>query len=451
MSEIMPRISIPEPVLFCMDRLSACRKQAFVVGGAVRDALLGKEAKDFDIATDATPEEMLEIFADQSVHPTGLSHGTITVVKDDEPIEITTFRTDGDYSDGRHPDQVTFCESVEEDVQRRDLTMNGLAADRNGVIHDFVGGVADLRAKRVRCIGDGNRRFGEDGLRILRALRFASVLDFAIEESTAEAILGQKELLRRISAERIWKELGLFLIGVRASALLLDFIEVFGVVIPELLPMRGFEQRTPYHCYDVLTHSAVVLANVPPREELRLAALFHDIGKPDCFFVGEDGIGHFYGHPKRSAEIADAVLRRLKADNQTREHVVDLVLEHDVEMYALKPLLRKRLSRFGEPFLRDLLLLKKADNLGQSELVVCRREEIAEMFVLLDELLAEEGVMSLKCLAISGADVMALGIPAGRKVGELLQLALDQVIEGEWVNEKEALLAQLQKWIEREH
>ena len=439
------KIHIPDVVRFCLDRLRECGRQGFLVGGAVRDSLRGIRPVDLDISTDALPERVLEIFSDIPAHPTGLTHGTVTVVPDGIPIEITTFRRDGVYSDGRRPDSVTFCSDIRDDVQRRDFTVNGLAADSAGNVHDYVGGIYDLTQKKVRCIGEPTHRFSEDGLRVLRALRFASVLDFSIDKKTSDAIFVSSGLLSDVAVERIWKEWVLLLCGPGVCAVLRDYAAVFGVIMPELLPMRGFLQKNPCHGFDVFEHTVRVLSHVPAEKKLRLAALFHDIGKPATFCEDEDGVGHFPGHEKVSRDMAGNIMHRFHTDTKTREYVEQRVLYHGLDITSSEKLLRKRLSRFGAELLEDLFAIKRADTLAQSPKAACRTAELERAEALFRKIMEEEGALTRRELAIHGEDVLGVGVSPGKKVGELLSWALEQVLEGTLANERETLLAAVKR------
>jgi tRNA nucleotidyltransferase (CCA-adding enzyme) len=414
--------------------------EAYLVGGAVRDHLLGGLPADFDLATNATPEEVLTVFRALTCVPTGISHGTVTVISSGRPVEITTYRVDGDYVDARRPESVTFTGSLAEDVKRRDFTINALAMASDGEIIDYVGGRADIEKKVIRAVGEPDKRMREDALRILRALRFSAVLGFPIEEKTRKSLFRHRALLRKISVERVYSELSGLLCGEFADQILTHYIDIIGVVIPELLPMKDFIQYNPHHKYDVLTHTAVVLKNVPPQRSLRWAALFHDSGKPRAFILDSQGVGHFYGHQKISKEIADFVLKRLKADIKTQTEVDILVLWHDVEIEPTERIIRRRLHQFGEDMFRGLMALKRADTLGQSEKSLYRLEEHAKIYELLEKILSEKSCFTLKDLAINGDDLIRMGFSKGPYMGELLSEALHAVMDGELPNEKEPLL-----------
>lgn len=384
-------MKLPPQVNTAFEMLEAAGYEAYLVGGAVRDYVRDNSpAKDWDITTNALPEQVEEIFTGYHLIETGLKHGTVTVVIDQEPLEITTYRVDGDYSDHRHPDSVSFTRSLKDDLERRDFTMNALAYNpRIGVV-DFVGGKADIAGDLVRCVGDPDRRFQEDGLRMLRALRFASVYGMTIEAATAAAIHRNKHLLKGIAAERILVELTKMLCAQGAAGVLRDFADVLAVPIPELTPMFGFPQHNPHHDKDVWDHTIAVIESITPEPVLRWAALLHDIGKPSCFSLAEDGIGHFFGHSDQSTSMAESILSRLRFDNASKEQIVRLVRYHDMPITADRKPIKRLLSKHGEDATRQLIELHKADTLGQS--AICRHriaifEEVSQM---INEILQEE-------------------------------------------------------------
>lgn len=431
-------MKIPESVGEVMDRLESAGYQAWCVGGCVRDSLLGRTPGDWDMTTDALPQETMALFGERAI-PTGLRHGTVTVRTETGPIEVTTFRVDGAYQDHRRPDSVQFTRSLEEDLRRRDFTVNAMAVDRRGQLQDPFGGRADLEAGVLRCVGEPERRFQEDALRILRGMRFASVLGFELEDATARGLHRCRELLGEIAPERIWKELLGLLTGANAPEVLRAFPDVMGVFWPEILDMVGFPQQNIHHCYDVWEHTLHALEAVPPQAELRLTVLLHDVGKPKCFTQDTQGNGHFYGHPAVSAAMAEEMLRRLRADNATRETVVRLVAWHDRNIPRTDAGVAKALSELGEQDLRRLLLVKRADNLAQAPAFRDTQLEIRKAEMILDHLLAEDACVSLKQLSVNGKDLTDLGL-AGKAVGQTLQALLGAVIAGEVPNSRDALL-----------
>ncbi|MCF0123086.1 MAG: HD domain-containing protein [Ruminiclostridium sp.] len=416
--------------------------EAWVVGGCVRDMLLGQIPKDYDITTSARPEETKAVFTGYRIIETGLRHGTVTVILDGEPLEITTYRVDGDYSDARHPDGVTFTRSLREDAARRDFTMNAMAYAPGEGLQDFFGGQADILDARIRAVGDPVRRFQEDALRILRGLRFASVLGFSLEEATEAAARQEAGRLGQISAERVSAELGKLLTGRDAGRILRAYPDILGQILPELLPMVGFNQRNVHHCYDLLTHTAEAVNHVPPELHLRLAMLLHDVGKPLCFSIGEDGQGHFYGHARESARLAGEILRRLRFPNQLREKVETLVRYHDAVLEEDPRILRRWLNRLGEETFFDLILIQRGDTATLAPAYRGRAAHFERLEALAREILAEEPCLQVKDLAVNGRDLMALGLE-GREIGNALRFLLDQVLEGKLPNERTCLLENL--------
>lgn len=429
---------LPAYVRRTLATLEAAGHQAYCVGGCVRDSLLGREPGDWDVAASALPEETLAVFGNRAV-PTGLKHGTVTVCWDEGRIEITTFRRDGVYTDHRHPEAVIFTPSLTEDLARRDFTVNAMAVDLRGVLHDPFGGQADLADGVLRCVGDPERRFTEDALRILRCLRFSSVLGFFVEEKTAEALSQCRGLLAAIAPERIWTELEKLLCGPDAAAVLRRFPEVVGVFWPEAAEMVGFEQHNIHHCYDVWEHALHALAAVPPVPVLRCAALLHDVGKPRCFTMDENGVGHFYGHGALSRDLANEMLRRMRCSNDFRETVVTLVEWHDRDIPRSDRAIRRALGKLGEDRLRLLIALKRADNLAQAPAYWGRQAELDRGEGILNRLIAENACVSLRQLAVNGRDLTELGF-SGPAVGRALRALLDAVTE-EWLpNDRAALL-----------
>lgn len=435
-------LSLPEPVNTALSRLEDAGFAAYVVGGCVRDALMGRTPGDYDITTDAAPEQTAAVFSGERVIETGLRHGTVTVLLRGQPLEITTFRVDGAYSDARHPDAVRFTLSLEEDLARRDFTVNAIAySPRRGLIDPF-GGAEDLRAGLLRCVGAPELRFREDALRILRCLRFSATLGFAIDPAAAAAAREERTLLGRVSAERVAEELKKLVCGPFVRRVVLTETDILGAVLPELLPMRGFDQRNKHHIYDILEHCAAACEAIAPEPVLRLAALLHDVGKPDCFFTDEAGVGHFYGHAERGAELADAILERLRFDRESREEIVALVRRHDLRIEPERRAVLRCLRRFGPDFFFRLLALKRADALAHASGPKTdeRLARYDALEALARESLSEAACFSLRSLAVNGHDLLAAGL-SGPAVGQALDALLDAVIDGRVPNEKDALLA----------
>ena len=430
---------IPEAVQRLLYDLETVGHEAWCVGGCVRDRLLGREPGDWDVTTSALPKETVAIFGDRAI-PTGLKHGTVTVRTAAGPVEVTTYRVDGAYQDHRRPEEVRFTRSLEEDLKRRDYTVNAMAVNLRGELRDPFGGQEDLKKNLLRCVGEPDRRFGEDALRILRGLRFAATLGFDLEPETAASLLRNRELLREIAAERIWAEWSSLLCGDRAAEVLRIYPEVFGVFWPELLPMVGFDQRNFHHCYDVWEHTLHAFAWVPGDLILRCTMLLHDVGKTRTFTVDEEGVGHFCGHPSVSREMADEMLRRLKCDNDTRETITLLVGWHDKNIDRTESGVCRALRRLGEENLRRLLMVKRADNMGQAEEFRWVQTEIDRAEEILKKIMEQEACFSLKQLAVNGRDLLQLGF-SGPAVGRTLNRLLDEVVEGRLNNEKAELCA----------
>ena len=443
MKEDQAVFAIPAYVRNTLAALEAAGHQAYCVGGCVRDSLLGQTPEDWDVTTSALPEETMAVFGERAI-PTGLKHGTVTVCWPEGKVEATTFRRDGTYADHRHPERVTFTPSLEEDLARRDFTVNAMALDLRGNLYDPFHGQADLRGRTLRCVGDPERRFSEDALRILRCLRFAARLDFAIETETGAALVVCRELLREIAPERIREELTKLLCGVRSAEVLRKYPEVIGVVLPEILPMVGFDQRNPHHCYDVWEHTLHALDAVAPELLLRWIMLFHDMGKPECFALDRQGVGHFMGHGVVSRRIADGVMDRLRFDNETKARIGELVEWHDHRVETEKGV-RRMLNQFGERDFRNLLAVQRADNMGQAEKYRYRQKDIGRIEQMLDREIEKGSCFSLRQLAINGNDLLGLGL-SGPEIGRTLQRLLEQVMDGRLPNDRDTLLEAVSKW-----
>lgn len=440
------RFALPAAAEFIINRLNECGYQAYAVGGCVRDSLLGVTPKDWDICTSALPEDMQRVFAGQHVVETGLKHGTLTVVIGHVPYEVTTFRVDGAYTDHRHPDEVRFVQDVREDLSRRDFTVNAMAYHPETGLVDAFGGQADLAAGLIRCVGEPARRFDEDALRILRALRFASTYDFTIEEETAAAVHSLKGTLTGVAAERIRAELGKLLCGKGAGGMLRQYADVVFQVLPELAPMLGCDQHTPFHRYDVWEHTVRAVESIPATEVLRLAMLLHDSGKPAAITRDENGVGHAYGHQAISAEIAARALDSLRVDNATRQQVLLLVKHHDIPMDTTPQCLKRRLHQFGEEMVRQLIEVRRADMMGKGTMTAAEIDACAESLrQALNGLLALQPCFTLKDMAVRGGDLIQLGI-RGKAVGQCLEHLLNQVMDDKLPNNAPVLLAAAEQW-----
>lgn len=424
--------------------------EAFLIGGAVRDFIMGRELGDIDITTNAEPKEVEKVFADFKVIETGIRHGTVTVLIKDEPVEITTYRLETVYSDNRHPDAVTFSKSLQDDTARRDFTMNGIAYDFENGFLDFVGGKNDIENKIIRCIGDPETRFSEDALRILRAMRFSSVLNFEIEENTEKAIHKCKDLLKNISAERIREELLKLICGQNAYNVLEKFSDVISVFIPELGKCVNFEQKNKHHIYDVYTHIIKSLVQSVPERHIRMALLLHDIGKIPCVSYDDSGEMHFYSHPQESAKMADGILTRLRFDNASREKIVKLIRFHDYPIMTedmrapSRKAMKKLMSKLGSDLIFDLLEIKRCDNLSHAEKYIYKDEVFSETVRLAKDIIAKSECLSVKDLKINGYDLIQMGFE-GKKIGDILSKCLNAVINEEISNEKDELLLYVKK------
>lgn len=433
-------MDMPKNVDIAINLLQSAGFEAYAVGGCVRDSLLGKTPNDWDITTSAKPEDMKSVFADFHCIDTGIKHGTVTVVIDGEPLEITTFRLDGEYEDNRHPKSVTFTSDLGADLGRRDFTVNAMAYSKMTGTVDLFGGQNDLKNKIIRCVGDPDRRFNEDALRILRALRFASARDFEIEEKTAQSLLKNCALLGNISEERIAKELLKLVCGKGAKRILTDFAPVLFEILPELQPMYKNSHDNPHHCYDIYEHTLIAVESIDPEPTLRFAMLLHDCGKPAVKKFDENGVAHFYGHQRISAEISAQILARLKVSNKFRDEILFLVSNHDRwELYENTEKMPRYLSKFGLDGVLKLLKVMRADVLAQSPEYRYRLDQIADAEEIAKNLAAQKPCLSLRELQINGRTLMDIGIPQGRKLGAVLAQLLDEVIDGVTKNTQEAL------------
>ena len=447
--EVIPlKIAVPAFPAALLQALNGCGFEAYLVGGCVRDSLCGRQPVDWDITTSASPDQVKNALRRYHVVDTGVTHGTVTAVCDNQAVEITTFRVESSYSDHRHPDAVRFTLDLKEDLARRDFTINAMAYHPNTGVIDFFGGQQDLGRRQLRCVGTPSLRFEEDALRILRALRFASALGFRIEPQTAAAVHQQCALLRTVAAERVYSELTKLLCGDGVRAVLTDFADVIGVCIPELLDCVGFAQQTPYHNFDVYEHTVRALAALPSCAYLRWAMLLHDIGKPRAFTLDAQHQAHFYGHEKISAEMAERILRRLRAGNKLIERVTLLIRHHDADLEPTEPCLSRWLNRLGDEALLQLILLQKADDSAKSAMVRFRMSNADRLYALAEELVARGTCYSLKTLAVNGNDLLALGYTPGAPLGDALERLLQEVMAQRCPNEREALLRLAASWRE---
>ena len=418
--------------------------ETWFVGGCVRDSLLKRQISDVDLTTRANWQKVKEVCEDAgfSVRETGTKHGTVTVIVNTTPFEVTTFRTEGAYTDARHPDAVEFCDKIEDDLSRRDFTINAMAYHPKHGLLDPHDGLRDMKRGIIRAVGNPRKRFQEDALRILRACRFSSTLGFEIEHYTYLGMLEHKSYLVGLTAERIVAEMDKLLLGEHVHDALINCVDALAPIIPELLTCKNFNQNTPYHIYDVLEHTAYVVQNTQPVRLNRWVALFHDIGKPPAYFQRDDCIGHFYGHPRISVQIARATMQRLGFSPAFAQKVLTLVRIHDDLIDDNPRAVKRALARLGGDvdMFRTLCDIKRADALSQAPQCHGKVELAQSLRETLDEVIASNEAFSQRQLEINGNDVMALGLPAGPAVGAALNAALTAVIDGTVANNKEELI-----------
>ncbi len=431
---------IPEDVARLLEHMANNGVLGYIVGGAVRDCLMGREPCDYDIAAECTPLELLEIFQGFSCVDTGIRFGTLSVFSGERYVEITCCRRERGYSDRRRPDSVEYCKNIEEDLARRDFSVNAIAMTADGGVIDPFGGRKDIENKVIRAVGDPAFRFSEDALRILRAVRFQSTLGFEMEEETKRAAKELSGTLLSVSGERIFAELKKLLLGDNVFSVLMEYKEVICAVIPELSACVDFEQNNPHHIYTVYEHIAKTVEAAPKDISLRLCMLLHDIAKPEAYTVDEKGVGHFYGHPAMSERMAYSILKRLKADGETVKKVCFLIKHHDTRPSATRKSLRKYLSKVGYEGARALLDVRRADLSGQSPEYFDQFEYLSESERIIDDLENEGACISTEGLCVKGKDLIDIGIPEGKAVGETLAYLLEKVVREEIPNEKDSLL-----------
>lgn len=448
---------IPPYVSEILRLIESSGHKAYVAGGAVRDIVLGNTPHDYDIATSAKPDETISIFEKAGInyYDNAAKHGTVTAVTSGGDVEVTTFREDGSYSDMRRPDEVVFKTTIEEDVRRRDFTINAMYMDSEGKIYDPEGGQEDCAKNLIRAVGNPDERFREDALRILRAIRFCSRLGFEIEPDTLRAMETHADELKKISGERIATELTGIVTGKYAPKAIRTGCDILSVIIPEIGECKGFEQLSKYHDRDVLEHTLDVLGYIPYVEgegrdsELAMAALFHDLGKPGCFRLDEDGVGHMKGHPVVSEKIALRVLNELKCPKQYITDVCLLVRLHDTYIKPDRIQVHKFMSMYPEEILNKLKVLQRADILAHSPLGQTRMKRLEELNVISEELKASGAVFDIKGLEIDGRDIISLGVKEGPVVGEILEEIFGHYIEGKCVNAKASLTDEAKKLIQQ--
>ena len=429
---------LPENIRKVLDILNNEGHNSFVVGGAVRDHLMGKTPNDFDVCTDALPNDVMKLFADYRIIETGIKHGTVTVMINKTPIEITTFRTEGLYTDNRHPDRIDFTTDIIKDLSRRDFTVNAIAYSPASGYVDPFGGMYDISNHVIRCVGDAEKRFSEDALRILRALRFSSTLDFDIECITSRAIFKTSDNLCHISKERIREELLKLICGDRASKIFTDYSSVFALIIPGLKNTFDYDQNNPHHSFDLYTHLIKTVNNLPKDPILRMAGLLHDIGKPNTASKDESGISHYYSHAKISAEMAETILRDLRFSNNDISRICSIILYHDGVIEENERAVKRRLNQLGSDKFFDLLELQRADNASQTNDIAYRLEHNSILRKISNNVIMRGDCVDASRLALNGNDLISTGLK-GKQIGKVLSFLLDAVINGETENTKEAL------------
>lgn len=435
------KIELPEKVSQIIETLQTNGFEAYAVGGCVRDSILGRVPDDWDITTSATPQETKQLF--KKTFDTGIEHGTITVLLDKDAFEVTTYRVDGKYEDSRHPSEVTFTRSLKEDLLRRDFTINAMAYNDTEGLVDIFGGMEDLQNQIIRCVGNARERFGEDALRILRAVRFAAQLGFEIEEETQQGIRELAPTLANISAERIQVELVKMLVSPNPGLLCMAYeLGITKVILPEFDEMMETKQETPHHCYSVGEHTLKAIELIRADKVLRLTMLLHDVAKPKMKTIDETGRAHFKKHDVEGTQMARAILRRLKFDNDTMNKVVRLVQFHDYRMEARPRLVRRAMNKIGEDLFSEYLEVRMADTLAQSEYKRAEKlYNLHDIRTCYEEILEKQQCVSLKDLAVSGSDLIADGMEPGKEIGAVLNALLERVIERPELNEKETLLS----------
>lgn len=432
---------VPEGIARILKRLDDNGYEAYIVGGAVRDSIMGRKVNDYDITTSAPAEETEKIFKDETVATLGKKFGTVTVLFDGNmSAEVTTFRAETGYADGRHPDSITYAETIEEDLARRDFTMNAIAySEKTGYI-DPYGGIGDINAKTIKCVGKPEKRFEEDRLRVLRAVRFSSQLNFTLSDETQAAVHEYSSKLGDLSSERVFSEICRLLCGDGVKRVLMQYRDVMTSAVPCLQRIDGYDQNNFNHCFELYEHTANCVSYVEPELHLRLAALLHDTGKPLKRTTDNEGVSHYKGHPDASEAIAFATLKSLKASNKLCDSVCKLVKYHDVRIKPERVRIKKLMAKYGEEFFFDLLKLQKADILSQNPKFYYRLENQNRVYDMASEIVKEGTALTVRDLKIDGGDIIALGVKPGKRVGEILSSLLDTVVSEKIRNDREMLL-----------
>ena len=441
----MISLNFPEQVNSAIKLLENSGFEAYAVGGCVRDRLMGREPNDYDITTNALPSQTAEVFKEYRCLDIGIKHGTLTVLFDGFPLEITTYRLDGKYLDNRHPESVSFSAELSDDLARRDFTVNTLCYSESKGLVDLFGGAEDIRNKVIRCVGDPDRRFSEDALRILRAIRFSCTLGFTVEEKTAESVLRNCELIDNIAIERVRDEFTKLICASSVTEVCEKFLPVIGRFIPEFVELYGCEQNTPYHIYDVFGHTLRALEAIESTPEMRLAMFFHDIGKPECRKTDEFGTDHFKGHAAVSAEKARNILKRMKYPNAVADFVCALIENHSLPCPKTKQQAKKFLSLYGEKLYEGFIKVRRADCAAKAD-PHSHDEKLENMKLFLKSIRENGECYSLKQLKVNGNDLMAVGVKNGPDLRRVLELLLNEVIFDRCPNEKNVLLKRAEEF-----
>lgn len=438
-------IQLPEKVKYIIDTLMEAGYEAYAVGGCIRDSILGRKPGDWDITTSARPMQVKQLF--KKTIDTGIQHGTVTVMISGEGFEVTTYRIDGEYEDGRHPKEVRFTASLFEDLKRRDFTINAMAYNEKDGLVDAFFGRRDLEERVIHCVGNPKERFEEDALRMMRAIRFAAQLGFSIEEGTKDAITELADNLSKVSAERIQVELVKLLVSNHPGEFMTAYeTGLTRVFLPEFDAMIATPQNNKHHCYNVGKHTIEAVKNSPPDKVIRLTMLLHDVAKPVCKSIDEEGIYHFYGHPAKGAQMAKEILKRLKFDNDTIRKVCALIKSHD-DMPPLEPkAIRRAIFRTGLEQYPALFAVKRADALGKNQYQRAEKMAYIEGYQkLYEEILEKQQCLTLKDLAVTGKDLIEAGMKPGKELGETLEKLLEHVLEYPQDNQKEILINLIKK------
>jgi len=431
---------MPKGAKIILEKLNSYNHEAYLVGGCVRDFLMGEIPKDWDITTSASPKEVKELFSEYKLFEFGIKHGTISIIIEGNSYEVTTYREDGEYLDSRRPETINFTKSLSQDLKRRDFTINAMAMNSKGDVVDLYNGEKDLNSKFIRCVGNPKERIGEDALRILRALRFAARMGFQIEQNTSDAINSEKNLLLKISLERINDEFDKILHGEYATNILREYRDVIAVFIPEIKELFDFEQCNPYHIYDVYEHTLKAVEEIENCDNNRLMAFLHDIAKPRCFII-KDGWGHFYHHESKGAELAKIILNRLRYDNKTIDDIAFVIKTHGTVFNPDIKYARHKLNQMGEKRLRMLMALEKADVKAQNPQIIMERlDNIKKFESCVDTVIEEKHCFSVKDLNIDGNDLIELGYTRGPFVGKALNDLLIEVMNEDIINDKKILI-----------